>query len=99
MLLYDINMCTPLGWRSGELRAKMQDGRLKGEMSLLGKAQPIDGTVLTDGTWQLRGRLVTLVNIIDYHATGKMNGDTLQLSLEGNGKTFPIIGKLREVAE
>lgn len=96
MLLYDIQMCTPLGNRRGQLRAKVQDGKLQGDLSLLGRTQPIDGTVHTDGTWEFQGKLVTLRNIIDYRATGKEAGKILRLSLEGKGQSYAVTGTLRE---
>ena len=95
-MLYDIRMHTPLGDRCGQLRAQVQDGKLQGDLSLLGRTQPIDGTVSADGLWEFRGTLVTLLNIIDYRATGAMAGETLQLSLEGKGQTYMVTGTLRE---
>ena len=99
MQLYDIRMHTPLGDRCGQMRAQVQDGRLWGEMSLLGRTQAIDGTITADGRLEFRGTLVTLLNIIDYCATGTMTGDTLRLSLEGKGQSFAVTGTLRREAK
>lgn len=99
MQLYDIRMCTPLGERCGKLRAQVQDGKLQGELSLLGKTQPIDGTVSADGLWEFQGKLITLLSTIDYRATGRRAGNTLRLSLEGNGQTYAVVGTLREDTE
>lgn len=99
MQLFDIEMHTPLGERYGQLRAQIQDGKLQGELSLLGKTQPIDGTVREDGLWEFHGKLITLLSSIDYRATGRRVGDTLQLSLEGNRQTYAVTGTLREETE
>lgn len=96
MQLYDIQMHTPLGDRCGQLRAQVHNGEIQGELLLLGRTQPIAGTVSADGLWEIRGTLVTLLNIIDYRATGRTVQDALQLTLEGNGQIFAVTGKLRE---
>ena len=99
MQLYDIRMHTPLGDRCGQMRVQVQDGRIWGEVSLLGRTQAIDGTVSADGHVEFQGTLVTLLNIIDYRATGMMNGNALLLSLEGQGQTFAVTGTLRREAK
>lgn len=99
MQIYDIRMHTPLGERYGKLRAQVENGKLQGELSLLGKTQPIDGTVSADGLWEFQGKLITLLSIIDYRATGRRAGNALQISLEGNGQTYAVVGTLREETE
>ena len=96
MQLYDIRMHTPVGDRYGQLRAKVQNGTIQGELSLLGRKQPIHGAVREDGLWEFRGTLVTLLNIIHYCATGTVSENQLRLSLEGNGQTYAVTGTLRE---
>ena len=99
MQLFDIRMHTPLGDRCGQLRAKVQNGKLQGELSLLGRTQPIDGIVSADGLWEFQGTLITLLNRIHYCATGTVSENVLRLSLQGNGQTYAVTGTLREEAK
>lgn len=96
MKLYDIQMLTPLGKRYGQMRLESSDGHLSGMMSLLGVTQPIDGTVRSDGSCEFSGRLITLLNTIEYCAKGMIAQDSIQFSIAGKGRTFDVTGTLRE---
>lgn len=96
MKLYDIQMLTPLGKRYGQMRVESSDGHLRGMLSLLGASQPIDGTVKADGSCEFCGRLVTMLNTIEYCAKGMIGQDSIQFSIAGKGRTFDVTGILRE---
>lgn len=50
MIVYDILMNTPLGQKKGELKAKIENGKLIGFLSLFGNTEPIEGSVMkTEG--------------------------------------------------
>ena len=42
MKVYDILMNTPLGKKKGELKAKIENGKLSGFLSLFGNTEPIE---------------------------------------------------------
>ena len=89
MIIYDIQMLTPLGKKYGQMHVESQNGRLSGMLSLLGESQPIDGRVQSD-------RLITLLNTIEYCAKGTIDSDQIQFSMEGRGKVYPVTGIRRE---
>ena len=94
--LYDIQMLTPLGMRYGQMHVESSGERLSGMLSLLGASQPIDGTVKSDGSCEFRGKLITLLNTIEYCAQGMIEQDSIRFSLAGAGRTFHVSGTLRE---
>lgn len=96
MIIYDIQMLTPLGKKYGQMHVESQNGRLSGMLSLLGESQPIDGRVQSDGRCEFSGRLITLLNTIEYCAKGTINSDQIQFSMEGRGKVYPVTGIRRE---
>lgn len=96
MKLYDIQMLTPLGKRYGQMHVEERDGKLSGVLSLLGMSQPIDGTVLNDGTCEFCGCLITLKNTIEYRAKGMILPESLHFSLVGKGNRFDVTGTRRK---
>lgn len=95
MKIYDIFLSTPLGQKKGELKAKIENGKLMGFLSLLGHTEPIDGTVDENGNCSLKGKFITLMNTIDFKADGIINYDVLKLSLKGTRGVYEMAGALR----
>ena len=99
MKVYDILLHTPLGKRQGELKAKIENGKLTGFLSLLGNTEPIEGTVEADGSCSLKGKFVTLMRSVDFTADGTIDYDALRLAVKGSSGYYKMLGALRRAKE
>ena len=99
MKIYDVLLHTPLGKKHGELKANIENGKLTGDLSLLGHTEPIEGTVDESGKCSLKGKIVTLLRTIDFSADGSINYDALRLSIKGESSIYEMIGALRAQEE
>lgn len=95
MKIYDILMNTPLGQKKGELKAKIENGRLTGFLSLFGNTELIEGTVDEKGNCSLKGRFITLMKSVDFTADGTIDRDIMRLALKGERGHYEITGRLR----
>ena len=92
MKVYDILMNTPIGKRKGELKAKIENGKLTGFLSLFGNTEPIEGTVDF-----LKGKFITLMKSVDFTADGTIDPDIVRLALKGGDCSYyEIMGQLRK---
>lgn len=94
MIIYDILMNTPLGQKKGELKAKIENGKLIGFLSLFGNTEPIEGSVDEDGRCSLKGRFITLMKSVDFTADGTIDIDTMRLAVKGDRGCYEITGRL-----
>ena len=97
MKVYDILMNTPIGKRKGELKAKIENGKLTGFLSLFGNTEPIEGTVDENGKCSLKGKFITLMKSVDFTADGTIDPDIVRLALKGGDCSYyEIMGQLRK---
>jgi len=97
MKVYDILMNTPLGKKKGELKAKIENGKLTGFLSLFGNTEPIEGTVDESGKCSLKGKFITLMKSVDFTADGTIDPDIVRLALKGGDCSYyEVIGMLRK---
>ena len=97
MKVYDILMHTPIGKRKGELKAKIENGKLTGFLSLFGNTEPIEGTVDESGKCSLKGKFITLMKSVDFTADGTIDLDIVRLALKGGDCSYyEVIGMLRK---
>ncbi|MGM9521756.1 MAG: hypothetical protein ACI3VB_04680 [Oscillospiraceae bacterium] len=95
---YIIQMRTPLGNRSGTLEVQIEKDTVKGYLDVLKHSEPFEGCIDEDGHCCISGKLITLMNIIPYTATGRITLDSLDLSLKGGRNIFSVTGTIfREV--
>lgn len=99
MRTYDILLHTPLGKKKGELKAKIENGKLKGSLSLLGHTEPIEGSVEEKGNCSLKGKIVSLMKSIDFTADGTIDYEGIRLALKGDAGYYEIMGYLRKQGE
>jgi len=99
MKIYDIILHTPLGKKTGELKAKIENGRLKGYLSVLGHTEPIEGVVDENGNCSLKGKFVSLMKSVDFTADGTIDFDALRLAVKGDAGYYEIMGQLRKQKE
>ncbi|MGN1084220.1 MAG: hypothetical protein ACI4QX_04405 [Lachnospiraceae bacterium] len=99
MKSYDILMRTPIGEKRGNLTADIHDGTVNGTLSLLGHTEPFRGIINDNGECRINGKLITLMQTIEYNAIGTITGDTLQLFIQGGGNVFEVTGILHAEEE
>ena len=99
MKIYDILLHTPIGKRKGELKAKIENGKLTGFLSLFGHTEPIEGTVDESGKCSLKGKFITLIKSVDFTADGTIDWDALRLAVKGDCGYYEIMGQLRKQGE
>lgn len=99
MKIYDIILHTPLGKKKGELKAKIENGKLNGFLSVLGHTEPIEGTVDESGNCSLKGKFVSLMKSVDFSADGTIDYDALRLAVKGDAGYYEIMGQLRKQGE
>ena len=99
MKIYDILLHTPIGKRKGELKAKIENGKLTGFLSLFGHTEPIEGTVDESGKCSLKGKFITLIKSVDFTADGTIDWDALRLTVKGDCGYYEIMGQLRKQGE
>ena len=91
---YQIVMHTPLGLRYGSMCCRITGGNMEGTISLMGHTQPFRGTSAADGSCRIEGKIATLMRPISYCGSGKITGDTLRLSIQGERRSYNINGSL-----
>ena len=99
MRIYDILLYTPLGKKKGELKAKIENGKLNGTLSLLGYTEPIEGSVDEKGNCTLKGKIVSLMKSIDFTADGTIDYEGIRLALKGDAGYYEIMGQLQKQGE
>ncbi|MGN1405722.1 MAG: hypothetical protein ACI4WM_05590 [Erysipelotrichaceae bacterium] len=96
---YEIMMHTPIGKRYGDIRINIDKEKIKGYITLLSHCEPVNGSIDENGKCILVGRIVTLMNVIPFTATGEIEEDRLFLSLKGRHNSFQIEGKYTGMEE
>ena len=93
---YEITMHTFLGPKRGTLTLiKATDSsELEGNLSLLGRINPITGVVNSDGSVRLFGQLRTIVRTVPFISDGTLSGEAIRMSLKDDRNTFRIDGRL-----
>lgn len=99
MKVYDIILQTPVGRKTGELKAKIENGRLKGFLSVVGHTEAIEGTVDENGRCSLVGKMVSLARDICFTADGTIDHDAIRLALRGEEGYYEIMGQLRKYSK
>lgn len=89
---YDVVMKTQLGNRKGKLYVTQKQEVIKGCLNILGHENPVVGTVAEDGTYALKGKLITLVRTIPFLAQGYADEKAVRLTLHCPGNIFYITG-------
>lgn len=96
MRIYDIILHTPLGKKAGELKAKIENGKIHGSLSVLGHTEPVEGTVDAQGKCTLKGRISSLMKTMDFTADGTIDFDALRLAVKADAGYYEIMGQLRK---
>lgn len=90
---YQITMTVPLGERKGSMTVYEDKGILNGTLSILGRNELFSGTLKSNGTCEITGKLVSLLQTMPYQAIGKMNKERIILDIYSGQEKISILGK------
>lgn len=91
---YSILMHTPIGGRAGTLEIQIERNKVRGYLDVLKHSEPFEGNIDENGNCCISGRLITLMNVIPYTATGQIAQDSLDLFLKGGQNVFYVTGTI-----
>ena len=83
MRTYDVVLSTELGPRYGVLQADQSHGQLTGTLRMFSECHAFSGTCSEAGECRLEGDMRTLLRDIHYTASGRMDEQSLDLTLKG----------------
>lgn len=89
---YQIIMRTPIGAKHGVMSAQIDGTNLSGNIELLKHREPFTGTINGRGDCTITGRLVTLMRTIPFSGNGRIDADSVFLSIDGGRERFVIEG-------
>lgn len=89
---YKIQMRTPLGIKHGLLQMRKAGDQISGYLSVMKHSEPFRGTIEANGYCRFSGRMITLLNVIEYTASGYMDSEYISLLLEGGHNMYQITG-------
>lgn len=93
-LTYDIQMKTPIGIKIGKMSITNEKGILSGYLNILKKSVPFTGVIAPDGSCNISGNIVTLMNTFEYTAGGIVESSKLSLEVLCGKNKFYITGNL-----
>lgn len=96
---YAVSLHAPLGERPGELTLWIENGTVRGELSLLQKITKLAGMLKPDGSLAVTGELITHIRKIPYSAEGKISGDGIELTLHSGQRVYELTGIKKERKE
>lgn len=94
--IYDVELNTLLGKRSGNLGVSIFDGRLFGLLNLMKVENPVQGAADFQERCRLSGSIRTRVNACPFKGEGRLLPERVELMLRCAGITLPLHGTRRE---
>lgn len=85
-------MQTPMGIKHGTMRVQTVQNELSGCLDLLNHSEPFYGNIDVDGYCKFAGHIVTLMRNVEYVASGKINPESICLSLQEERGAYQITG-------
>ena len=85
-----------LGKKRGLLVLNAIAGDCRGVLSLMSFSNPVRGSVDADGACTLMGRMRTLMRNLPFTAEGRIDLESLELTLHWGGRSYALHGSIRE---
>jgi hypothetical protein len=85
-------MQTEIGPRKGKADFRINDGIVEGDLSLLGQTRRCIGVINDSGVCTLSGKIRTLMQEINYTATGYLDEQKINLVLCGGKYVYHLAG-------
>lgn len=93
---YEVTLDAPLGKKRGLLVLNAIARDCRGVLSLMSFSNPVRGSVDVDGACTLMGRMRTLVRNLPFTAEGRIDLESLELTLHWGGRSYALHGSIRE---
>lgn len=89
---YNVVMKTPVGLRQGIIDLCIVENRISGTIDILGHIEPLEGYIDSKGKCIISGRIITLMQTIQYKAVGQISQSRIDLKLQGEKNVFYLTG-------
>ena len=96
MRIYDVELSTLLGKRTGSLKLQFSGERFSGVLSLMRAENPVHGQVSREGLCSMDGSIRTRMNTYPFAAEGLMLPERIELLLRCAGFSLPLCGTRKE---
>ena len=93
---YEVTLDAPLGKKRGILVLNAIAGDCRGVLSLMSYSNPVRGSVDAGGACMLMGRMRTLMRNLPITAEGRIDPESLELTLYLGGQSYALHGSIRE---
>lgn len=93
--VYEIVMLTPMGDKPGTLTLDALSGNVTGNLTILGKSNPLRGIIQANGQCNLAGSFSTLLKNYHYVADGTITGEMVTLNIVTTRATYPLQGRVK----
>ena len=90
--IYDIVLKTALGNRIGKMRARFFDDKIEGTIALFNHREPFFGKINPDGSCNISGKIITLLNTLNFIGIGSITKNFVSLNISAGNKAFEITG-------
>ena len=91
---YKICMSVPLGRRNGTMLLRESNGIVDGWMEVMAQRNGLKGSLSDDGHTSISGSIKTLMNTVQYTASGTICGPNILLNLKTScGAYYPVSGE------
>ena len=81
-----------MGNKFGNISFNIIGGTISGKLKILNHTENINGTIDRSGYCRIKGNIVTLTRNIDFVAAGKIESETLTLSVKDERNIYEITG-------
>ena len=85
-----------MGKKRGVLVLNAIAGDCRSMLLLMNFSNPVSGTVHADGACTLMGRMRTLMRNLPFTAEGRIDLESLELTLHWGGRSYALHGSIRE---
>lgn len=90
--IYDVELSTRLGSRSGQLLLHLSGDRITGILRIMQSDNSIQGRFLENGICSLIGSIRTLRNIYPFEGKGRILPESIEMRLSCMGDSLPFRG-------
>ncbi len=92
--IYNIVLKTLIGDKYGKMITRTSNGKIEGIISILNHSEPFCGIIKPDGNCDIKGKIVTLLNTLNFIGTGNINKHFISLNIFSDNNEFKITGTL-----
>lgn len=91
---YAVSLKTPLGKKTGTLTVELENGSLKGYLTLQGNREPVTGTVNPAGHCAMEGSYTALGRRVPFQGEGTLTRSFIHLRLRSERNILELTGAI-----